>query len=258
MIYLYGLIELREGALAMPEGLTRLPGVTGPVSVTDCAGLGLIHGAHDGAEILPRRRLLLAHAKVLEASMGAGAVLPMRFGMTSSSTDEVARLIGRSRDAIRAAFARVRGHVELGVRVTAAEDDALRAALSASPELAAAHARLAAGRAGDHFAKVDFGRALGELVGRRRQLAQKQLLAALKGHAASHVLKAPETDFEVLRAEFLVPETGLQTFSDALEDTVAALGFTAEGDCTAQIIGPGPAFHFVNISLASDPAEAAA
>ncbi|MXQ07940.1 gas vesicle protein [Alphaproteobacteria bacterium GH1-50] len=256
MIYLYGLLEPGD-AEAGRIVLTDVAGVTGAVSVSACGGLALIYGPHDGEDILPRRRLLLAHAKVLELAMQAGPVLPMRFGMSSPSLDEVERLVIQSRDAVREAFDRVRGHVEIGVRVSTSEEDALKAAISASPQLAAAHARLSDGQA-DHFAKVDFGRALGEQVGRRRQAAQKRLLTELKPFVASHVLKAPETDFEVLRAEFLIAEDSLDSFTSALEAAASGLEFGNGTDGAAQIVGPGPAFHFVNISLAGEAAGKAA
>jgi hypothetical protein len=79
MIYLYGLLE--PGAADPGEVLSSVAGVTGPVGVTDLGAAILVHGASDGLEILPRRRHLLAHARVLEALAGRGALLPMRFGM---------------------------------------------------------------------------------------------------------------------------------------------------------------------------------
>ncbi|MEO0918699.1 MAG: GvpL/GvpF family gas vesicle protein, partial [Pseudomonadota bacterium] len=199
-IYLYGILQPGEGADA-GDLMTGIQGVTGAVSIHPVSAMVLIYGDHDGSEILPRRRLMLAHARVLETATEAGTVLPMRFGMTCASVKEFAALAQDAGSRIRETLDRVRGHVEIGVRVDAPEEAALEAALAQSPKLAAERDRLTKGQGAAHFDKVAFGRALGDAVAERRSAAQKSLLSGLTPLCADHVLKAPETDFEPLRAE---------------------------------------------------------
>ncbi len=257
MPYLYGLLEADPRTASMSE-LTSIAGTTGQVSVDRCGDLSVIHGPHDGAEMLPRRRLLLSHARVLETAMVLGTVLPMRFGMTCESLAELGDLVSANRAVIRGAIDRLRGQVEIGVRVAAPEDDALSEALSANPAVAAARARLAQQGGAGHFAKVEFGRALGEAVAVRRKAAQKALLADLVPRSSGHVLKAPESDFEALRAEFLIDAEQLAGFLEYLERAVAKLDFAGPGRCGVRVVGPGPAFHFVDLSLVTSDAQAAA
>ena len=257
MIYLYGLLDAASGA--EPDALLDgIAGVGGAVALARCGDLYLIHGPHDGREILPRRRSLLAHARVLETAMEAGTVLPMRFGMTCASRDDFAELVEKSHVDIQNALDRVKGRVEFGIRVNAPEEDALQATLDRTPELAATRDRLAKQGAAAHFAKVDFGRALGEAVAARRRAAQKTLLAELVPEAVEHILKAPDTDFEPLRAEFLVERGRMQDFSEVLERVVAELEFAGPGQCVAQMVGPGPAFHFSDLALDPSTTEEAA
>lgn len=257
MIYIYGLVQ-PHGTDRVEAVLDGVEGVTGRLSFSPCGELVLIHGDHDGGEILPRRKALLAHARVLEAAMGAGTVLPMRFGMTCRSPETLETLAARSRDKVESALRRLRDRVEIGVRVTAEEEPALTAALAAHPGLAAARDRLAAQGIGAHFRKVEFGRALGEAIAARRAAAQKALLACLTPLANAHVLKAPETDFEVLRAEFLIERQGLDAFLLRIEQAVETLDFAGADGYRTRMVGPGPAFHFVDLSLSPDDTEEAA
>lgn len=253
VMYLYGLLEADA-----PVDLSALDGINGPVCVTPCGGAFLIHGAHDGGEIMPRRRHLLRHAKVLETAMGHGTVLPMRFGMVSASVVEIETRIATQAAAVEQAFARVRGRVELGVRITVPEAAALEAVLRMSPDLARARDDLAnAGRSG-HFAKAEFGRHLGEALARRRAQAQKALLAELTQNAEDHVLRAPETDTEALRAEFLVAQDKVAEFTDRVAALSETLDLAQPEPADAQVIGPGPAYHFVTLALGTASDEAAA
>lgn len=256
-IYLYGLLEPADASLA-EETLAGLEGVTGPVDVIPCDGYVLLSGMHAGDEILPRRRLLLTHARVLETAMACGTVLPMRFGMVSPSFETFKDLAGTQSTEIADAFARLRGKVEIGVRVTAAEDSCLAATLAENPGLARERDRLQGRGAGAHFDKVEFGRRLGDAVAERRKLAQRQVLNDVRDLAAAHILKTPDSDFDILRAEFLLDANNLTAFSDRLEIAVAETDFSAPATATARLVGPGPAFHFVDLALNPADAEAAA
>lgn len=248
MIYLYGIMS-PDGTAHSTSALAGMAGVTGQVALASCGDRVLIFSPHDGGEILPRRKLLLSHARVLEAAMEAGTVLPMRFGMTCQSVDEFCRLVETAHKEIKTGIDRLSGCAEVGVRVFVEETEALEAAVSAVPALKDKRDRLA--RAGNeaHFAKVEFGRFLGDTLAARRKKAQSVLLETLRPLCVDHVLKAPETDFEALRAEFLVRNGQMSEFSKTLSDVTADLEFAGTGEATARLVGPGPAFHFVDLAL---------
>ncbi len=254
MIYLYGLLE--PGARPAPGVLETASGVTGPVTFTELPQGGLIHGPHDGAEILPRRRVLLAHTRVLETCLDAGALLPMRFGMSAGGVPEVAALLAAQADALTPQFQRVRGRVELGLRVSFPRDAALEAVLAEDPALRAERDRLRARPAG-HFDQADFGRRLGEALDRRRTAAQRRLLAELRGEMVDHVLRAPEEDVQVLSAEVLLPAEAQEAFATRVESAARACGFAPGADPQLRLVGPVPPYHFVRLSLGVPAGEAA-
>src|SRR6056297_3354807 len=113
---------------------------------------------------LPRRKLLLSHARVLEAAMSFGTVLPMRFGMTCPSVAAFSALVCDAGERIDAAFDRIEGRIEVGARVSVSDTAALEAAMAKSAQLQARRDALALKGREAHFAKVDFGRDLGEAV----------------------------------------------------------------------------------------------
>ena len=253
MIYLYGLIETDTSSKNhIPLELT---GVTGPVQATSFDEGLLVWSTHDGSEILPKRRNLLAHTRVIEALMETGSVLPMRFGMLVRDLDEVSQLMKAKADQITTQFDRIRGNVELSVRVTYPRQVAIDATLDGSASLKAARDKLRGARHGAHFARADFGRELADILDRRRGEAQKKMIAALLPHCLSHVLRAPEEDIETLRAEFLVRQENQQAFTQALEDTAQASGFAPGAEATIRLLGPVPMYHFVELSLSSPEHE---
>ncbi|MEO0930881.1 MAG: GvpL/GvpF family gas vesicle protein, partial [Pseudomonadota bacterium] len=81
MIYLYGLVEPRGAEIAVV--LKDAEGLQGPLQHAEIAGWTLVYSDHDDQEILPKRRLLLAHTKVLERLLTIGTTLPARFGLVA-------------------------------------------------------------------------------------------------------------------------------------------------------------------------------
>ena len=117
MLYLYAIAES-----------TRVPDLRGlrgaPLKAVGEAGLFAIASEHDELRVEPSEDDLWAHEHVVEDLMDNGSVLPMRFGSALASEDEVLEVLARRRQDFEAALERVRGAVELSVRVAiAAEPD---------------------------------------------------------------------------------------------------------------------------------------
>lgn len=254
MIYLYGLLE--PGA-APPADLPGMAGVTGRVELSPLPQGTLIHSAHDGAEIRPKRRNLLAHTRVLESAALAGPVLPMRFGMWAADLAEMADLLAGQKAPVTAAFERIRGQVELGVRIDFPREAALLATLEAAPDLAAERDALIAAARPNHFAQAEFGRKLAERLDARRGAAQKALIGWLRPQITAHVLGKPESDVQVLAADVLIPEGEQEVFAAAVEALAAASDFAPGAEPQVRIVGPVPPFNFVHVKLSPDRTEAA-
>lgn len=246
MIYLYGLLE--PGHPADPAALAALDGVTGPIVLTDFPNARLLHGPAGEADILPRRRLLLAHARVLEGLAAQGATLPMRFGMRADFS-AIAAVLSAQVAEVAAQFDAVRGRAEFGIRVSFPRAAALAATVADDPALAATRARLAARGAAGRMETADFGRALAERLDRRRAAAQRELLAALAPELTDHVLRAPEDDVQVLAIDALVPEDRAERLAPRIEAFARGSAFAPGAEPQVRIVGPGPAYSFVRLTL---------
>lgn len=255
-IYLYGIADAPAERVAKSiEGHAGISGA--PPLALVCGGHTVIVTPHDGSEILRTRRRMLAHTRVLEAATAEATVLPMRFGLVAECEEALAGLIEAHAPAIATQFARIAGHAEVGLRISFPREAALRALLAAEPAIAAERDRLAGRGAEAHFARIDLGRKVAEALERRRTAAQRRLLADLPAEAADHVLRAPESDVEVLRAECLLRNGGGDALAERMLDCARACGFAPGAEPEIRLVGPVPPFHFVDLALTPPGAEAA-
>ncbi len=248
-LYLYGLLP--PGTAVPAAVLAGLEGVTGPVRTLDGPAAVYLVSDHDGGEILPARRSLVRHTKVLEAAMDAGPLLPARFGLVAESEAAALEMFAGGGSALADAFTRLSGRVEIGVRISGDRDAALAAVLAEDAALSRDRDQLAAGGRTSHFQRIAMGRRLGEGLARRRAEAEATLIDALLPEAVDHVLRPAETDLELLRCEFLVDRAKLDTFETALEAAMEAQAFHPGTPLAAKLVGPAPAYNFVDVPVGS-------
>lgn len=256
MIYLYGLIEAAPNDVA--TALQHCHGLQGHLQQAQVGDWVLVFSDHDDQEVLPKRRLLLAHTQVLEQMLILGTVLPARFGLVAKDAATVATTLSTNANDISQAFDKVRGAVELGVRMSYPRQAVLEATLEENAALRTEHAKLRQAGPDAHFAIAEFGGRLAEEVDRRRGKAQRDIITKLRRHARDFVLRTPEEDTEVLRAEFLIEETVQDAFQSSILDASATLDFAPGQEPKIEIIGPVPMYNFVQLSLIIDPDQAAA
>ena len=99
-------------------------------------------------------------------------------------------------------------------------------------------------------------RSVAEALERRRTDAQHRLAQLLNGLCIDHILRPPEDDTEMVRADCLLPAGSELTLASEVEAAAAALGFAGSEEPVVHLVGPAPPFNFV--SLALQPASAVA
>jgi Gas vesicle synthesis protein GvpL/GvpF len=167
---------------------------------------------------------VLAHERVLEAIMERGPVLPLRFGTQLASEDELAAVLTERREGLLRALERVRGRVEIGLRV-----------LNAAAERGTRHDGEPSGR--------DF------LLGwvrehRDAERPARELhapLAALAGEARLQERPAPPA---MLVASYLVDEARVEPFRARVGE-LAGL----RSDLDVVVTGPWPPYTFAGEGL---------
>jgi hypothetical protein len=111
VIYVYAItdaIELHDG----PSGLHDAP-----LEAIEHGGVCGVFSTHDALEVSSDPELLWAHERVVDHLMDQVAVLPLRFGSVLSDPEALRAVLDEDGARFRLLLSRVRGCVELAVRV---------------------------------------------------------------------------------------------------------------------------------------------
>jgi hypothetical protein len=233
MVYVYAITESVGRPAADQRGLEDRP-----LAVEVAGSIAAVYSVHDGPAPRPTADHLWRHEQVIEHLMTDRTVLPARFGTTFGDDGKLAAMLATHHDRLLVGLQRVRGHVELGLRVLwktpeARDDD------PAEPSEPTGHAYMKVRLAEEQRRRAELGRAeslADELDGP---------LAGLSSERTRRVLARPEVP---LTAAYLVPRANL----DAFRREVQRLG-TARPDVRLLCTGPWPPYHFVPSLV--DPAE---
>jgi hypothetical protein len=198
-------------------------------------------------ELRARRRDLERHHRILERLSGAGAVLPMPFGMLASCDVLVRRELESGAERYRGLLAHVDGRIELNVKVVHRERTILRDLLLQCPPLRKLNEALSARGGGSYEDRVVFGKRIATATADRRAHEAARVLSELQPHAVQ-VRLGPAVDGCLLNASFLVPAAGRQRFEHALSRARQALTKFAE----VRIHGPLPSYSFAAMDHAGN------
>lgn len=221
MIHVYGICE--AVAADPPPSRRGLGGAR--LRAVRRRDLAAVYSRHRGAEERPSSGLVLAHERVLRAVMERGPVLPARFGTRLESEEEVAVALDERREPILRALERVRGRVELGVRVLAAGRE----------------------RSGGGAASAVSGREylLGRVAEHRRgERVARELHAPLSELAAESSSSEHPSPPAILVASYLVPEADVDRFRKRAD----ALGRRQNG-VRVVVTGPWAPYSFAGEGL---------
>ena len=216
MLYLYALTD-HPAVVPETRGIDETP-----IAVERIDGIQAVVGLVDGERVDPAQKAILAHARVVdEVAAVNAAVLPARFGRGYADTDALRRAVGERAADLREALGRVRGCVELGLRVLAQPVSAESAGSTGRDYMLG---RLAEQRRAEGVAD--------ELHGP---------LAALARDATSSVGTTPQL---LLSASYLVDRGEL----DAFHQAVAQLE-RAHAGLTLACTGPWPPYSFATAEI---------
>ena len=215
MIYAYGICE--PGAASPPPTRRGLGGATLRALKSD--GVAVVYSRHRSLRPRPSPGLVLAHERVVEAIMARGPVLPLRFGTQLEGEERLAAALAERGDELLRSLERVRGQVELGLRVMPRRGPKP----DLDPDERSGRAYLLA-RAGEH---------------RRATEAARQLQAPLAELAAASVLRQRPAPPAILVAAYLVDADRVAEFRVRADEIRAC-----REDLYVVVTGPWPPYNF--------------
>jgi hypothetical protein len=229
MIYVYAIT-------AAPPTKEALGGVAGlndaPLAVRTVRDLGVVYS--DIAQSpSPTREAVLRHERVIERLMEQHTLLPARFATVLGDEATLDRLLTVNHDRLAAGLERVRGCVELGVRVMwdAAGTEADVPDEGSSEEPTSGTAYLMARAEQERRRRGTEARA-GELAANLNRL--------LRPCAKDGVVRVLPSPRFVMAAAYLVPRDRTGEFRGRVNEAASAFE-TLKLLCT----GPWPPYHFV-------------
>lgn len=209
MIYLYAIAEADAEPVAI-AGLADAP--VGRHALGDVAAL---YSVHEQEQLAPDPAALWRHDQVIEAAMGGGPVLPVRFGTTLPDTDALASVLEREAPRFQRQLERVRGCVELAVRV------GLPPSVEEVPQRGREYLEL----------RLSDARARSEAA--ERTLVPLDELAVRSRRASENA--------ETLKASYLVRAHEVDRFADEVRELQ-----DRHGELSLSCTGPWPPYSFVD------------
>jgi hypothetical protein len=218
MLYLYALTE-HPTVVPPTLGLEQAP-----LAVERLDGIEAVVGVVGHERIDPSEDAVLTHARVVDELTALNeAVLPARFGRGYPDAEALRDAVAERADALRLALDRVRGCLELGLRVLSKPSDA------GSP-----------GQSGREYM-------LGRLDRRRRdERLADEVHAPLAALARAETRTVAATPQLLLSAAYLVPREALERFQSTLHELESA-----HPELSLACTGPWPPYSFATAEIES-------
>jgi Gas vesicle synthesis protein GvpL/GvpF len=217
MLYLYALTD-HPAVVPSARGLAETP-----LAVERVDGIEAVVGVVDRERIDASEDAVLTHARIVDELAAVNeAVLPARFGRGYPDAEALRNAVAEQADALRQALDRVRGCLELGLRVLSEPSD------------------------GD---SPGSGRAymLDRLERRRRaESLADEVHAPLAALARAETRTVGATPQLLLSAAYLVPREDLERFQSVLQELEGA-----HPELSMACTGPWPPYSFATAEIES-------
>ncbi|MFH8568011.1 GvpL/GvpF family gas vesicle protein [Streptomyces sp. NPDC017993] len=236
VVYVYSIV-----ATTHPQRLDDLDGVGDQPSTLRTVRSGKLAAVvSDTPEGLrPKRRDLAAHQAVQERLMADGTLLPLQFGLTAADDDAVRAALEERAEKYTTRLRVLQGCAEYHLKATQDEESLLRQILLDSEEARGLNEEIKSGRG-----RPDLPVALGELIAREvraRQDKQATEVIGALGRLAREERVSQPTGADFLTVSFLVEGGRAENFVSAEKELAAELG----EDFAFRLRGPLPAYSFV-------------
>lgn len=220
------------------------------VWIVESEDLGAIVGGVPRNDPRATRDQALSHSRVLEAAVADAPVIPFRFGMMAPGGDDEVRrdLLEAFHDQLTPVLERLRGVVQMTLKVNYREDVLLRELLESDPEIA--RLREATRRMPEDAARnerIRLGELISGTVDMRRQRDAAVIVRALEPVAEAVAADPLEREYMVVNEAFLLDRGRTHEFEQAVESVAGEHADRMQ----FRLLGPMPAYSFIDLQQAA-------
>ena len=251
-VYVYGFVRAAHAPDLGCIGLAHdgAPGRVYAIAAGPVAGLV---SDYDGrGRVMPLRRNMDPHERVIREALQHTTILPAAFGHVARDPRQVTSLLRRHGPALSRELLRLDAKVEMSVRVVWDVENIFKHLVDRHPELAELRDRIfAGGRQVDANDKIELGRLFEERRETGRNDVVKRIVETLRPHAADvHVTRA-YGEKSAADLAFLVGRDQTQAFRDRVLETASDWPSEFAFHCS----GPWAPFNFVQLEIDAERAD---
>lgn len=201
-IYLYGFMDAPEDCeIPLPAlGIADMP-----VRALCRGEIGALVSDLSSTELSIDPENLLAHERVLEASLAQHTVLPAAFGSVAASLEDVLSLLATHHETLKEELNRLRDRVEVGLKVYWNRDALVRELETITGGLDERRRKAQSDPALEHALAIEVGQKVEALMDAWRGRYEVAVFQRLRAHADDMCLNDPIGPRMLWNAAFLVP-----------------------------------------------------
>ena len=210
--YIYAIIE---GTEAQEFGEIGIGGAK--VSTLPAKGLSAVVSKVGEKRLRPERRNLAAHQKVLTTLMATSTPLPVTFGVVAESQKAVQKVLSDNREALLAQGERVRGRMEMTLKVSLNVPDIFQYFVETHPDLRTARDRYYVKKRGpSHEDKIELGRMFDALLTKDRAAHTETVCKYLVSHSVEITENPCKDERLMMNLSCLVERSDEKAFEEAI------------------------------------------
>lgn len=196
--------------------------------------------------IRPERKNLVAHHAVVKRLMEQTTVLPVAFGTIADSPKAVREILKENSGTFVEQLDRVRGKVEMGLRVTWDVPNIFEYFVNRHPQLAELRDTVLGKQRGpSQEDKIELGRLFDRLLAQDRERHTEAVIEVLAPRCADIKENQPREEREVMHLACLVERNAKKGFEDGVFEAAKLFDNSFAFDFN----GPWAPHHFVDVAL---------
>jgi hypothetical protein len=241
-LYLYGIIDARDGLGASPPGIEN-----GDVETIEADGIAAVVTRVACQKIRPQRANLAAHHKLLLRLVQRQPVIPCAFGMIAAGEEQVREVLQANRDGLLRQLAQFRGKVEMSLSVYWNTSNIFEFFVTTNRELEQMRDRVfRPGREPSMDERLELGKLFESLLQQCRERHTRQVIDTLSPYCAE--IRAVDAGQEqmIMKLVCLVEKDRQGPFEAGIQE--AARKF--DDHYSFKYSGPWAPFDFVDVTLA--------